>query len=113
MLAILPTATENILQALPVEATLAELQRQKAERLARSVNSLVESDAVSAVPSLTTQGDSAELDGTSVGGESFVHASQIEVPPTAVTETSETTSPSQPKKTKLQLWNEVKISCRQ
>src|SRR5687767_12685204 len=37
VLAILPTAAENILEAIPVEQILSELQQHKAERLARSV----------------------------------------------------------------------------
>ncbi|KAF2756119.1 peroxin-3 [Pseudovirgaria hyperparasitica] len=108
VLAILPTATENILQALPVEATLAELQRQKAERLAKSVNSVTESDATSAVPSIAAE-TQTDGEGKSIGGESFVHASQIEAS-TASVETPETATSTQPKKSKLQLWDDVKIS---
>ncbi|KAF2866489.1 Peroxin-3 [Massariosphaeria phaeospora] len=47
VLAILPTATENIVAALPVEQTLDELQKHKTARLARS------GGASSAAPSVT------------------------------------------------------------
>ena len=118
VLAILPTATENILNALPVEQVLEELQRQKAERLARSVGP--SEIASSAPPSIaeTTEDDARS---SSIQTESFVHASQVvaeanstapdpaEVAPgTPVANSSEKKS----KKSKAQLWNEMKISCR-
>lgn len=111
VLAILPTATENILQALPVEATLAELQRQKAERLARSVGAPSESDALSVSPSLAFDGKT-DGESTSIGSESFVHASQVDMNNTTSGETPEPSASPQPKKSKVQLWNEVKISCK-
>lgn len=113
VLAILPTATENILEALPVEQVLEELQKQKAERLARSVGP--SEIASSAPPSIaeTTEDDARS---SSIQTEGFVHASQVvaeanstgPAPETPVANSSEKKS----KKSKAQLWNEMKISCR-
>jgi len=95
VLAILPTATENILDALPVENVLEELQRQKAQRLARSVGP--SEIGTSAPPSVT------EDDGSSMQTDSFIHASQVGDSP------QEDGGEQKPKKTKAQLWNEMKI----
>ena len=118
VLAILPTATENILEALPVEQVLEELQKQKAERLARSVGP--SELASSAPPSVA---DTADDDGrsSSLQTDGFVHASQVvteagtdssagpvEASPSAGASAS---SEKKSKKTKAQLWNEMKISC--
>ncbi|KAF1833233.1 Peroxin-3 [Decorospora gaudefroyi] len=111
VLAILPTATENILDAIPVEQVLEELQRQKAERVARSVGP--SEIASSAPPSVA---DTTEDDGrsSSMQTDSFVHASQV------VTEGESSSGPvegnaaagdgKKSKKSKAQLWNEMKIS---
>jgi peroxin-3 len=97
---------------LPVERTLNELQKQKQERLARSVG-----------PSEVTISDSspqsvADDDGkslTSFQSESYVHASQGAESSTETGEGSGETGPQtspRPKKSKVQLWNEMKISCK-
>ncbi|KAJ4366784.1 peroxin [Neocucurbitaria cava] len=111
VLAILPTATENILDAVPVEQVLEELQRQKAERLSRSVGP--SEIASSAPPSVadTTEDDARS---SSIQTESFVHASQV------VTEGDSSTGPAEgsteagdgkkSKQSKAQLWSEMKIS---
>ncbi|CAO2649229.1 Nn.00g066140.m01.CDS01 [Neocucurbitaria sp. VM-36] len=115
VLAILPTATENILDAIPVEQVLEELQRQKAERLSRSVGP--SEIASSAPPSVadTTEDDARS---SSLQTDSFVHASQV------VTEGDSSTGPvpapaegstaasdeKKSKQTKAQLWSEMKIS---
>jgi peroxin-3 len=103
VLAILPTATENIVEALPVEQTLQDLQRHRNERLAKS--SAVSEVSTADLPSVT--GSLAEDDGKSLQSfksESYVHASQL----------AESVGPGQklkaPKKSKAVLWNEVKIS---
>ncbi|KAF2114761.1 Peroxin-3 [Lophiotrema nucula] len=107
VLAILPTATENILDAIPVEQVLEELQKQKAERLARSVGP--SEIASSAAPSVTDD-DGKSL--TSFQSESYVHASQIADGESGNAEAgagpASQASPK-PKKTKAQLWNEMKI----
>lgn len=112
VLAILPTATENILEALPVERTLSELQKQKAERLARSVGpSDIASSNVQSAPPSATDDDTKSL--TSFQSEGYVHASQIADSSSGSGENSgeagTQTSP-QSKKSKVQLWNEMKIS---
>lgn len=112
VLAILPTATENILDAIPVEQVLEELQRQKAERLARSVGP--SEIASSAPPSVadTTEDDAAS---SSIQTDSFVHASQVVTEgesATGLVAPSPAVSSEEKKsqKSKAQLWNEMKIS---
>ncbi|KAF2651138.1 Peroxin-3 [Lophiostoma macrostomum CBS 122681] len=109
VLAILPTATENILDAIPVEQILDELQKHKAERLSRSVGP---SEAASSAPPSVTDDDGKSL--TSFQSESYVHASQMaggegsSESPTG--EGAEGSAERKPKKSKAQLWNEMKIS---
>lgn len=118
VLAILPTATENIIEALPVEQALAELQAEKSARVSRSVG-LSEIASTADLPSASGSTiDPAE----SVTGSSFIHASQI-APSVTSAPTSNPMSDSQAlggsmqvvpkvsKKTKLQLWNDIKIQC--
>jgi peroxin-3 len=95
VLAILPTATENILDAIPVEQVLEELQRQKAERLSRSVGP--SEIGTSAPPSVA---DTAEDDGKS---------SSAPAPPEGSPAVAEE---KKSKKSKAQLWSEMKISCK-
>lgn len=115
VLAILPTAAENILDAIPVEQILDELQKHKAERLARSVGP---SEIASSAPPSVADDDGKSL--TSFQSEGYVHASQI----TGVDGESGSGTGSvegsaegadkearRTKKTKAQLWNEMKISC--
>ncbi|KAJ9371828.1 hypothetical protein DTO282F9_3207 [Paecilomyces variotii] len=95
VLALLPTATENILEALPVEELTQELQRKRAERLSRMSGDATGSEFSSAPPS-TTEDDGRSL--SSFQSESFLHTSQIDP------------DGQRPKRSKTQLWNEVKIS---
>lgn len=114
VLAILPTATENILEAIPVEQVLEELQRQKAERLSRSVGP--SEIASSAPPSVadTTEDDARS---SSLQTDSFIHASQVVADGDSSTGTgplegsTDTSTEKKSKKSKAQLWNEMKISC--
>lgn len=102
VLALLPTATENILEALPVESITNELQQKKAERLGRSEGGLSDpSSATSGGPSATDD-DGKSL--SSFRSESYVHASQMGA--------SSTGSAEAPKKSKVQLWNDLKINCQ-
>lgn len=117
VLAILPTATENILDAIPVEQVLEELQRQKAERLSRSVGP--SEIASSAPPSVadTTEDDARS---SSLQTDSFIHASQVVTESDSGTGLAEgdptppppTAEERKNKKTKAQLWSEMKISCK-
>ncbi|KAJ5176626.1 uncharacterized protein N7482_002503 [Penicillium canariense] len=101
VLALLPTATDNIIEALPVEELTKELQKKRAERLARlNAGEAAGSDMTSVSPSVT-QEDRKSL--PSLQSEDYVHASQL----------GESVNPedqSQPKRNKTQLWNEVKIT---
>ncbi|KAL1608801.1 peroxin [Nothophoma quercina] len=117
VLAILPTATEKILDAIPVEQVLEELQRQKAERLSRSVGpSEIASTAPPSVVDTTEDGSKSE----SVQTESYVHASQVALEGEGSTVSGETGTSAEAaggiekgktsKKSKAQLWNEMKIS---
>ncbi|KAF2028520.1 Peroxin-3 [Setomelanomma holmii] len=113
VLAILPTATENILDAIPVEQVLEELQRQKAERLKRSVGP--SEIGTSAPPSVADTGEEdGRSESVSVGTEGYVHASQVateEGSSTGVAEGSaEASVEKKSLKSKAQLWNEMKIS---
>lgn len=110
VLAILPTAVENIFEALPVEQVLEELQAQRQERLARSVgggpSEVSTADLASAPPSLADGGDDKSL-----ASESFMHTSQMAESSLANGESP--ISPPRTKRNKVQLWNEVKISCKE
>ena len=115
MLALLPTATDNILEALPVESITQELQQKKAERLARTAGTATDaaattaaaapatSDFSSGAPSISaataTDEDGRSLQSFSQSESGFVHASQ------QLTEGATTK-----RKTKAQLWDELKIN---
>jgi peroxin-3 len=96
VLALLPTVTENILEALPVEQLTHELQQKKAERLARVTGEGVASELSSGPPSIR-DGDTASL--SSLQSSSFIHASQLG-----------DDGSSRPRRSKAQLWNEIKIA---
>jgi len=94
VLALLPTATENIVQALPVEEITHELQQRRTDRIVRS------SASSEIAPSEAPTG--AEEDSrSSVGGSSYIHASQM---------AGDEERSSKPRKTKIQLWDDLKIS---
>jgi peroxin-3 len=116
VLAILPTATDKIVDALPVEDTLDELQRQKAQRLARSVGP---SEIASSVAD--TVDDDTRSASTSMHADSYVHASQATldergipfdrppVPDTPVPAPTPPPAADKSRRTKAQLWNDLKI----
>ncbi|KAL6229707.1 hypothetical protein BDW75DRAFT_224599 [Aspergillus navahoensis] len=100
VLALLPTAAEDILEALPVEELTKELQKKRAERLARlnaGEGTATGSDMSSVAPSLL------EDDRKSVSSESFLRTSQLG-------DSAVDVDASQPKRNKTQLWNEVKVT---
>ncbi|GLI81028.1 peroxin [Penicillium ochrochloron] len=101
VLALLPTATENIIEALPVEELTKELQKKRAERLARlNAGETAGSDMTSVSPSMT-EDDRKSL--SSFQSEGYLHTSQL----------GESVNPeaqAPPKRNKTQLWNEVKIT---
>lgn len=101
MLALLPTIREEIIGALPVEDITNELQRQRSEKLARSTgpSEAASSEFPSAPPSTTD--DSASIASFQTG--SYIHASQMA--------DSQDAKSLLKKKSKAQLWNDMKISC--
>ncbi|KAE8382065.1 Peroxin-3 [Aspergillus bertholletiae] len=102
VLALLPTAAEDILDALPVEELTKELQRKRAERLARlNVGEGTGSDLSSISPSLPDD-DRRSL--SSFQSDGFVRTSQPGEP------SAEGDGEVRPKRNKTQLWNEVKIT---
>jgi peroxin-3 len=114
VLALLPTATDNILDSIPVEQLTHELQQLRTERLARS----------EATPSEVSTGSLAALEGGggthgeeggAPGLKSLTGSSMIVVPPTSSPKAVSTTdtkkdSPPRPKRSRIQLWNELKIN---
>lgn len=106
VLALLPTATENIVEALPVESITHELQQKRSERL-RSADTLdaVPSELSSGPPSVTDD-DGRSL--ASFQSSSYVHASQMGASNSATGDSGL----RNPSKTKAQLWNELKINCK-
>lgn len=101
VLALLPTATENIIEALPVEELTKELQKKRAERLARlNPGEGSGSDMTSVSPSVNND-DRNSL--SSFQSEGYVHASQVE--------SGDAEGEPRVKLNKTQLWNEVKITC--
>ena len=96
--------TDDILEALPAEGISKEIQQKNVERSgkSRTISEAAPSDFSSGTPSL------ADDDGrsmTSFQSESYVHASQLAG--------SSNLSPERPPKTKVQLWNDLKITCEE
>jgi peroxin-3 len=89
--------TENVLSALPVEQFTHELQQKKQERLARAALEGTASE-ISSAPSSIMGGDTASL--SNFQTDSFIHASQF---------VQEGKQP-RARKSKIQLWNEIKIA---
>ncbi|KAI5259573.1 hypothetical protein E4T42_00099 [Aureobasidium subglaciale] len=100
VLALLPTIREEIISTLPVEDITNELQRQRSEKLSRSAgqSEAASSDFPSAPAS--TMDDSASMSSFQTG--SYIHASQMV--------DSQDGKSLLKKKTKAQLWNDMKIS---
>ncbi|KAI4131166.1 MAG: hypothetical protein LQ338_001371 [Usnochroma carphineum] len=105
VLALLPTATENILEALPVEKITHDLQQKKAERFGKNAGSSESAAPVpSSGPSSVTDDDGKSLASLQTG--SYLHASQMT---TSSAESGDSGAP-RPLKSKAQLWNDLKIS---
>lgn len=111
VLALLPTATDNIMAELETERITFALQEQKAAKLARGGEEHP-SDMGSAPPSVTDDDGRSNI---SMHSESGVHVSQAMLPPTSVPESGPQDGGLQAqksRKSKLQLWNDLKISGR-
>ena len=107
MLALLPTAAENILEALPAERISAELQARKDERLGRSTatSEISPSDLSSSTSPPRNHGDEGSVAG-SVSDSAFFHTSQME---SSMLGAAGGTASS--RKSKAQLWSDLKIMC--
>ena len=109
ILALLPTATDHILEALPVEQISLELQKQRSEKLGKS---LAASDTISSENQSRASSVRGDEDGSSLKSfqsSSLIHASQL----SGEAGISDGEVPrSEPKKSKNQLWNEMKIDCQ-
>ncbi|KAI9766828.1 MAG: peroxin [Geoglossum simile] len=112
VLALLPTATENVLDALRVESITHELQQKKAENLAQSVGAAdIASSELSSGPPSVIDDDGRSLQ--SFQSEGYVHASQslAEPSPGGTTEgVGQVVVQQRARKSKAKLWNELKIS---
>lgn len=109
VLALLPSATDNILAELETERITFELQQQKAAKLARNGENHP-SELGSGPPSMTDD-DSKSM--ASLQSESGIHASQIAVPSVSIISEGAQDGKQQSqkaKRSKLQLWNDLKIS---
>jgi peroxin-3 len=102
ILALLPTAAENIIEGLPVEELTRELQMKRAERLARLNGADLQSSESSSVAPSVLNDDGRSL--ASFQADSFVYTESLG-------ESIVDTASQRPKRRKAQLWNDVKISC--
>ncbi|KAK5134870.1 hypothetical protein LTR08_005960 [Meristemomyces frigidus] len=98
VLALLPTIRDEIVEALPVEQISEQLQQERQERLKRLGASEVASTDYPSVPASV-----ADEDGKSISSSSYVHASQM------VGSTVDGMA-SRSKRSKAQLWQEMKIN---
>lgn len=116
VLALLPTATDNIMAELETERITFTLQEQKAAKLARGGEEAHPSDMGSAPPSVTDDDGRSAMSMQS-SAESGVHVSQERLPPTSAPEGAKQdgglkveAQTQKTKRSKLQLWNDLKIS---
>ncbi|KAK4548416.1 hypothetical protein LTR36_009326 [Oleoguttula mirabilis] len=100
VLALLPSIRDEIIDALPVEQVTEQLQHERQERLRRlGASEAASTDYPSVPPSV------ADEDGKSLSSSSYVHASQMA---TSLVEGGAPSSRS--KKSKAQLWQEMKVN---
>ena len=117
VLALLPTATTNILDSMNTEKITHEIQQMKGSATAKtkSIGSLSPPTALSEAN--TVDDDGRSTISVSVTSEAGVHMSQISVPSAALPEGIEAPAseapptPQKPRKTKRQLWDDLTISC--
>jgi len=111
VLALLPTATDNIMAELETERITFTLQEQKAAKMARSGEEHP-SEFGSAPPSVTDDDGRSNF---SLQSESGVHASQIALPSatSGLGPQDGGLQAQKARKSKLQLWNDLKISGEQ
>ena len=108
VLALLPTAVDDILEAFPVEDITRELQQQRTDRGARGVGGTELTPSEFSSPSASGAGE----DGKSVVSaqtEGFLHTSQLGG---SISEAPGSGEILKAKKTKAQLWTDLKINCQ-
>jgi peroxin-3 len=96
---------------LETERITFQLQEQKASKLAKAGDEIHPSDLGSAPPSVTDDDGRSNISTS----ESGLHASQVSVPSAGAGPSTQDGAHLQPKtakKSKLQLWNDLKISGR-
>ncbi|KAL0930900.1 peroxin 3 [Colletotrichum truncatum] len=119
VLALLPSATTNILEAMNTESITYEIQKMKGQ--AKSVRSGADSVSPPSIAdtTLTADDDGRSVVSSGVQSESGLHASQMTVPSAAATSTGEgaqdggaagAAAAQKAKKTKRQLWDDLTIS---
>ncbi|KAK0100066.1 peroxin [Cadophora gregata] len=113
VLALLPTATDNIMGELQTEMITFELQQQKAAKLAK--NGEGHPSELGSGPPSVTDDDGRSM--VSMQSESGIHASQMGIPSSAPGDGPQDGGPQdggqqaqKSRKSKLQLWNDLKIS---
>ncbi|KAK5107089.1 hypothetical protein LTR62_001873 [Meristemomyces frigidus] len=99
VLALLPTIKDEIIDTLPVEQITEQLQQERSERLKRLGSEPATSEFPSVPPSVTDE------DGKSMSSSSFVHASQM-----GASTLDGASSTLKPKRSKAQLWQDMKIN---
>lgn len=100
VLALLPSIREEIIDALPVEQLTEQLQQERQERLRRLGASEAASTEYPSVPPSV-----ADEDNKSLSSSSYVHASQM-----ASSSVEGGAPPPRSKKSKAQLWQEMKVN---
>jgi len=110
--ALLPTATENITKELPVESLTQELQQKKAARMARSATASTTdtgSDTGASIPLNSSVAATPGKDEDTQSLRSFASESFSGVPQPE-SDSASAAAARTPRKTKLQLWDEIKIA---
>lgn len=119
VLALLPTATTNILEAMNTERITYEIQQMKGSAAARATKSIGSISPPSMSEANATDDDGRSM--VSMQSESGVHASQVALPspstapagaPVEDGANAEEQTAQKPRKTKRQLWDDLTISCK-
>lgn len=120
VLALLPSATTSILEAMNTEKITYEIQKMKGQTKSGSGESV--SPPSIADTTMTADDDGRSVVSSGVQSESGLHASQMTVPSTAATSGEGTAAQDggaagaaaaqKARKTKRQLWDDLTISCK-
>lgn len=114
MLALLPTATTNLLETMNTEKITLEIQQMKGVKNARSVDSSATPPSIADTTLTEEEGKST----VSLQSDSGIHASQVALPsPSAVGDGSQdggqaAATAQKSRRTKRQLWDDLTISCK-